>query len=112
MHQPSKWEDYLHLVEFAYNNDDHTFLQMSLFEVLYGRKCRTPSNWGELEDKLMFGPKMLNEMDEMFKKARSNLKATLYRQKKFVDYERNFREFQVGDHVFVRVRYNGVGVLS
>jgi len=39
MQQPSKWEDYLHLVEFAYNNGYHTSLQMSPFEVLYGRKC-------------------------------------------------------------------------
>lgn len=26
MQQPSKWEDHLHLVEYAYNNDYHTSL--------------------------------------------------------------------------------------
>jgi len=35
MQQPTMWEDYLHLVEFAYNNGYHTSLQMSPFEVLY-----------------------------------------------------------------------------
>ena len=37
--KPSKWEDYLHLVEFSYNNGYHTSLKMSPFEALYGRKC-------------------------------------------------------------------------
>jgi hypothetical protein len=37
MHQPKKWEDYLPLVEFAYNNDYQASLKMSPFEVLYVR---------------------------------------------------------------------------
>eukprot|EP00253_Pinus_taeda_P024905 PITA_24905 len=40
MKQPHKWDDYLHLVEFAYNNGHHEFLGMSPFEELYGRRCR------------------------------------------------------------------------
>jgi len=31
MDKPSKWEDYLHLVEFAYNNGYQTSLKMSPF---------------------------------------------------------------------------------
>jgi transposase InsO family protein len=38
MDKPSKWEDYLHLVEFAYNNGYQYSLKMSPFESLYGRK--------------------------------------------------------------------------
>jgi hypothetical protein len=45
MDKPSRWEDYLHLVEFAYNNGYHTSLKMSPFEALYGRKCNTPVSW-------------------------------------------------------------------
>jgi transposase InsO family protein len=41
MEKPSKWEDYLHLVEFSYNNGYQASLKMSLFESLYGRKCNT-----------------------------------------------------------------------
>ena len=41
MNNPTKWEHYLHLVEFAYNNGYQTSAKMSPFEVLYGRKCRT-----------------------------------------------------------------------
>lgn len=74
MQRPSKWEEYIHLVEFAYNKSYHTSLQMSPFKVLYGHKCRTPSNWGGPKDKLMIGPGMLTEMEEMVKKVRTNLK--------------------------------------
>jgi hypothetical protein len=38
MDKPSRWEDYLDLVEFAYNNGYHTSLKISPFEALYGRK--------------------------------------------------------------------------
>jgi hypothetical protein len=38
MDKPSKWEDYLHLVEFVYNNGYQNSLKMSPFEALYGRK--------------------------------------------------------------------------
>ena len=37
-----KWEDYLHLVEFAYNNHYQASARYSPFEILYGRKCNTP----------------------------------------------------------------------
>ena len=41
MNNPTKWEDYLHLVEFSHNNGYQTSTKMSPFEVLYVRKCRT-----------------------------------------------------------------------
>eukprot|EP00253_Pinus_taeda_P022817 PITA_22817 len=78
MQQPTKWEDYLHLVEFSYNNGYHTSLQMSPFEVLYGRKCRTPSSWGGPEDKLMLGPEMLREMEDMVKKVLARIGSVAY----------------------------------
>jgi transposase InsO family protein len=38
MHQPKKWEGYLSLVEFSYNNGYQESLKMSPFEALYGRQ--------------------------------------------------------------------------
>jgi hypothetical protein len=37
MHQPKKWEHYLPLAEFSYNNGYQESLKMSPFEALYGR---------------------------------------------------------------------------
>ena len=42
MDQLGKWEDYIHLVEFAYNNNYQASLKMSHFDVLYGRWCKVP----------------------------------------------------------------------
>jgi len=44
MDNPSKWEDYLHLIEFVNNNGHKASLGMSPFEVLYDRRCITPVN--------------------------------------------------------------------
>eukprot|EP00253_Pinus_taeda_P020544 PITA_20544 len=104
MLKPSQWEEYLHLVEFAYNNGYHNSTQLSPFEVLYGRKCHTPSSWGGPEDKLNLGSKMLKDMEDMVRKVRANLKATQDRQKSFAERKRRFTEYKVGDHVFVRIQ--------
>jgi hypothetical protein len=63
MVKPSKWEDYLHLVEFPYNNGYQTSLKMSPFEALYGIKCNTPVSWDNLADRTVFGPDFLREME-------------------------------------------------
>jgi hypothetical protein len=38
----NKWEDYLHLVEFAYNNGYGTLAKLNPFKILYDRNCTTP----------------------------------------------------------------------
>ena len=63
MNNPTKWEYYLHLVEFAYNNSYHTSAKMSPFEVLYGWKCRTPVTWDSPVDQLMLGPELLKDLE-------------------------------------------------
>ena len=47
------WEKYLALMDFAYNNSYQISIGMAPFEALYGRKCRTPICWGEV-DVLLF----------------------------------------------------------
>ena len=44
LYPPSKWEEYIHLVEFSYNNGYHAYLKVSPFVAMYGRKCNTPVN--------------------------------------------------------------------
>jgi hypothetical protein len=70
MDKPSKWEDYLHLVEFAYNNGYQTSLKMSPFETLYGRKCNKPVSWDNLVGRAVVGPDLLREMEEHMVKIR------------------------------------------
>ena len=59
--QLGKWEEYLHLVEFAYNNHYQASTKYSPFEISYGRKCNTPISWSNLVDMLVLGPELLKE---------------------------------------------------
>ena len=45
-----KREEYLHLVEFSYNNGHHYSIGMLPYQALYGRPCRTPLSWDRIED--------------------------------------------------------------
>ena len=63
MKRPTKWEDYLHLVEFAYNNGYQASAKMSPFEILYGKKCNTPISWDNRVDRVLIGPELLQEME-------------------------------------------------
>jgi hypothetical protein len=106
MDKPSKWEDYLHLVEFAYNNGYQALLKMSPFEVLYGIKCNTLVSWDNQVDRSIVGPELLKEMEEQMLKIKQNLKVAQDRKKIYADKNRTHREFKVGDHVFLKVKSN------
>jgi hypothetical protein len=104
MHTPKKWEDYLPLVEFAYNNDYQESLKMSPFEVLYGRPCNTLVSWSNHVNRVTIGPDMLKELEQQVTQIKQNLKVAQNRQKSYVDRKRTPREFRVGDHIYLRVR--------
>ena len=64
MDKPTKWEDYLHLVEFSYNNVYKASLRMSPYEYLCGRRCRTPVTWDNPVNMVVLGPELLKEMEQ------------------------------------------------
>ena len=74
MNKPTKWEEYFHLAEFAYNNGYQNSTKMSPFEVLCRRKCRTSVTWDSLVDQLMLGPGLLKNLEQLVTKAQVNLK--------------------------------------
>ena len=63
MKQPGKWEDLLHIVDFAYNNGYQTSLKISPFEALYGRKWKFSLSWGNPKYELALRLEMLKQMD-------------------------------------------------
>ncbi|WVZ80731.1 hypothetical protein U9M48_028187 [Paspalum notatum var. saurae] len=70
----TKWDEYLPLAEFAYNNSYQKSLEMAPFEALYGRRCRTPLNWSKLGERVTFGPDMVTQAKEQVKFIHKNLK--------------------------------------
>ena len=85
---PKKWEDYLHLVEFVYNNHYQASTKLSPFEILYARKCNTPITWSNPVDRLMLVPDLFQEMELTMKQVQNNLKIAQDKQKSHADLKR------------------------
>jgi hypothetical protein len=64
MDNPSKWKDYLHLVEFSYNNGYQASSRMCPFESLYGRKFDTLVRWDNPEYRVVHGSELLKDMED------------------------------------------------
>ena len=47
---PGSWDRYIPLMEFASNNGYQSSISMAPYEALYGRRCRTPMCWIELNE--------------------------------------------------------------
>ncbi|WVZ51272.1 hypothetical protein U9M48_002429, partial [Paspalum notatum var. saurae] len=97
------WEECLPLAEFAYNNSYQKSLEMSPFEALYGRRCRTPLNWSEPGERVIFGPDLVEKAEEQVLFIQKNLKQAQSRQQSYSDKRRRPLKFEVGDHVYLRV---------
>ncbi|GKV36288.1 hypothetical protein SLEP1_g44436 [Rubroshorea leprosula] len=78
---PESWDDHLPLAEFAYNNSYHS-------KVGYGR---------------VMGPDLVQQTTEKVKLIQQRLKVAQDRQKSYADNRRRPLEFEVGDHVFLKV---------
>ncbi|GJX98460.1 putative reverse transcriptase domain-containing protein [Tanacetum coccineum] len=74
------WERHLPLVEFSYNNSYHASIKAAPFEALYGRKCRSP-----------------------IVQIRQRLQAARDRQRSYANVRQKPLEFQVRDHVMLKV---------
>ena len=101
---PTKWEDYLYFIEFAYNNDYHSYLGMAPFEALYGQKCRTPLSLDNIKDWVTVRNDTIREMEEQIKGIWKRLKEVENQNKSYADLKRTPMEFSIGDKVFLRVK--------
>ena len=97
------WVKYLFLVEFAYNNSYQASIGMAPFEVLYGRKCRTPICWNEVGKRKINNLELIEVSSEKIRFIRERLKIAQDRQKSYADVRRRELEFEVDDMVFLKV---------
>ncbi|GKC74969.1 putative reverse transcriptase domain-containing protein [Tanacetum coccineum] len=99
----NSWDRHLPLVEFSYNNSYHASIKAAPFEALYGRKCRTPVCWSEVEDSQLTGPELNRETTEKIVQIKNRLLTVRSRQKIYADVRRRLLEFDVGDKVMLKV---------
>jgi hypothetical protein len=97
------WDKSLSYAKFSHNNSYQESLKMAPFEMLYGRRCRTPLFWNETRERKIFGPNVLEEAEKQVRMVTKNLRVTQSRQKSYTDHRRRELSFEVGDFVYLKV---------
>ena len=90
-------------MEIAYNNSYQSSNEMAPYETLYGRKCRTPLCWDEVDERKLLGPEIVQVTTDNVKVIMDRLKIAQDQQKSYADNRMRDLEFQVGDQVFLRI---------
>ncbi|XP_074356079.1 uncharacterized protein LOC141695758 [Apium graveolens] len=91
------WDDHLPLVEFSYNNSYHSSIGIPPYEALYGRKCRTSTNWDEVGEGKIYGPELIQQMKDTITVIKKRLIAAQDRQRKYADPFRKDVKFEIGE---------------
>lgn len=78
---------------------------MTPYEALYGRPRRSPIYWEEVRKKKLIGLKLVDETTIKIIKIRKNIQVAQSRQKRYANNRRRDLEFEVGDHVFLKITH-------
>ena len=76
---------------------------MEPYEALYGRPCRSQLCWTEVGESTITGPNLIRDTSEKVSLLRQRLLTAQSRQKSYTGVRRRPLEFEVGDHVFLKV---------
>ena len=76
---------------------------MTPFEGLYDRRCQSPVCWDDIGERKILGPELVQLTVQKIALIKERLKTTQRRQKSYADNRRRDLEFEVGDHVFLKV---------
>ena len=90
-------------MEFAYNNNYQASIQMALYEALYRRLGQSPICWTEVGEHSITSPDLVRDTFEKLRLIRKHLLTAQSRQKSYADRRRRPLEFEVSDHVFLKV---------
>nr|GEZ07477.1 putative reverse transcriptase domain-containing protein [Tanacetum cinerariifolium] len=97
------WVKHLPLVKFSYNNSYHASIKVASYEVLYGRKCRSPVCWAEVGEAQLTGLEIIQETTEKIILIKQRIQAAQDRKKSYAYRKRKPMEFEVGDRVMLKV---------
>jgi hypothetical protein len=90
MEYQESWDKDLPWAESSYNNS-------------YQESLKTALNWIEARKKVIFGPDLIDEAKATVHRIQDNLKVAKSHQESYVKKRHHPLEFDVGDHVYLRV---------
>ena len=69
------WDEQLALIEFSYNNSYQASIGTTPYEALYGRKCRTPLCWTEINEALTIGSELIQATTDKIRVIQEQMRA-------------------------------------
>jgi hypothetical protein len=72
--------------EFSYCNTYQVSLKMAPFEMMYGRRCRTPLFWNKTGERKVFGSYILQEAERHVRMVRENVRIAQLRKKSYANH--------------------------
>ncbi|KAK9095362.1 hypothetical protein Scep_026831 [Stephania cephalantha] len=78
---------------------------MAPFEALYGRPCRSPSCWVELEDREIVEPEIVVDHTKKVKLIRQRLRGVHERHKRYADKYHGDLAYSEGAFVYLKVSH-------
>lgn len=90
------WDEHLPLAEFSYNNSYQESIEMSPFEALYGRSCRTPLNWSESGERIIYGSELVAQAEKKVRVIQAILKKVQSRQISYANKRHRPLKFEKG----------------
>ena len=99
----SNWEDYLSILESAYNSVKHVSTGYNPFMLMYGYQPRSPVTVGLANERIQSVKDFLSDHMDMLQLAHQNIRQAQDRFKKFADVKRRMVTFDEGDQVLLRV---------
>ncbi|XP_028061588.1 uncharacterized protein LOC114265047 [Camellia sinensis] len=70
---------------------------------LYERRCRSPLCWMEVGDRKLLGPEIVQITSDKIQLIQQRICTAQNYQKSYADTQRRDLEFQIGDHVFLKI---------
>ncbi|KAL8128454.1 hypothetical protein V2J09_017609 [Rumex salicifolius] len=101
---PHTWSRWLPLAEWWYNTTFHSSARSTPYEILYGQPPPLHLPYLPGESSLAVVDRSLRKREELLELLKFRLHRAQNRQKQADDARRSAREFQVGDHVYLKLQ--------
>ncbi|XP_070055825.1 uncharacterized protein [Nicotiana tomentosiformis] len=97
------WDQFLPLVDFAYNIIYQSSIQMDPYEALYGTRCRSPVGWFKSGEVRLLGTDLVQDALDKVKIIQDRLRTAQFRQKSYADRIVGDVAFMIGERVLLWV---------
>ncbi|CAM8925392.1 unnamed protein product [Rhodiola kirilowii] len=101
---PHTWSKWLPLAEWWYNTTFHTAAQSTPYEIIYGQPPPIHLPYLPGESSCLIVDRSMQKREELITMLKFHLLRAQNRMKQYADSHRSDREFQIGDHVYLKLQ--------